>query len=179
MGRGSVNRLFTFKCDTKLRLVSTTKSQHQVQRRLFLDVVVRKSTAILKLLSSKDQALLFRRNSLFVLNLGLHVGDGVVGFDIQSDGLASERLHEDLHSTTSETKHKVQGGLFLDVVVRKSTAILKLLACKDQTLLLRRNSLFVLNLRLHIGDGVVGFDIQSDGLARERLHEDLHGTTSK
>uniref|UniRef100_A0A453CNL0 Uncharacterized protein n=1 Tax=Aegilops tauschii subsp. strangulata TaxID=200361 RepID=A0A453CNL0_AEGTS len=37
--------------------------------------------------------------------------------------------------TTTEAEHKVEGGLLLNVVVRKGAAILQLLACEDQTLL--------------------------------------------
>ena len=44
-------------------------------------------------------------------------------------GLASQRLHEDLHAS-SQTQHQVEGGLLLDVVIRQGAAILKLLACK-------------------------------------------------
>ena len=43
-------------------------------------------------------------------------------------------LHEDLHAA-SQPQNQVQSGLLLDVVVRKSAAILKLLASKDQALL--------------------------------------------
>ena len=45
-----------------------------------------------------------------------------------------------LLSTTTETKHKVQRRLLLDVVVVQGTAILKLLASKNQALLIRWNS---------------------------------------
>jgi hypothetical protein len=48
-----------------------------VKRRLLLDVVVRERTAVLELLAGKDQTLLIRRNALLVLDLGLHVLDGV------------------------------------------------------------------------------------------------------
>jgi len=48
-----------------------------VQRGFLLDVVVRQGAAILQLLASKDQALLVRRNALFVLDLGLDIVDGV------------------------------------------------------------------------------------------------------
>jgi len=78
-------------------LGTTTKAQHQVQRRLLLDVVVRQSTAIFQLLASEDQTLLIRRDSFLVLDLGLDILDGVRGFDLESDGLAREGLHEDLH----------------------------------------------------------------------------------
>ena len=36
-------------------------------------------------------------------------------------------------------------------------------------------TLLVLNLALHIVDGVRGLHLQRDGLAREGLDEDLHG----
>ena len=65
--------------------------------RLLLDVVVGKSAAVFKLLASENQALLIRRNSFLVLDLLLHVVDGVGRFDFEGDGLASESFHEDLH----------------------------------------------------------------------------------
>ena len=36
-----------------------------------------------------------------------------------------------------------------------------------------------MNLRFHVLNRVVWFDIQGDRLSREGLDEDLHGTTSK
>ena len=74
----------------------------------------------------------------------------------EGDGLvASERLDEDLHAS-SQMKH-VQGGLHLDVVVGESAAVFQLLAGgKDQTLLVRRNALLILDLLLHVVDGVGG-----------------------
>jgi len=55
-------------------------------------------------------------------------------------------------------------GLFLDVVVRQSSSVLKLLASEDQPLLIGGNSLLVLNLRLYILDGIRGLDFKCDGL---------------
>ena len=78
---------------------------------------------------------------------------------------------------TTETEHKVEGALLLDVVIRKSATVLELLASEDETLLVRRDPLLVLNLRLHIVDRVGRLDLQGDGLAREGLDEDLHTTT--
>jgi hypothetical protein len=48
----------------------------------------------------------------------------------------------------------VKSGLLLNVVVGKSTAILELFASEDKTLLIRRNSLLVLDLALYIIDGI-------------------------
>lgn len=42
-----------------------------------------------------------------------------------------------LLGTTTQAEHQVEGGLLLDVVVAQGTAILQLLAGKDQTLLVR------------------------------------------
>jgi len=50
---------------------------HSTDIAYLLDVVVGKSTAVLKLLSSKDQALLVRWDSLLVLDLALDIVDGV------------------------------------------------------------------------------------------------------
>merc|ERR1719209_1783196 len=80
-----------------------------------------------------------------------------------------------LLSTSPQPEDKVEGGLLLDVVVGQSPAILQLLASKDQPLLVRGDSLLVLDLSLHILDGVRRLHLEGDGLAREGLHEDLYG----
>ena len=56
------------------------------------------SPSILELLSCEDQSLLIWGNALLVLDLGLNVLDGVRGLHLQGDGLASQSLHENLHS---------------------------------------------------------------------------------
>ena len=76
---------------------TTSKSQHQVQSRLLLDVVIRKSAAVLELLTSEDKSLLIRGDTLLVLDLLLHILNGVRGLHIKSDGFARERLHKNLH----------------------------------------------------------------------------------
>lgn len=63
----------------------------------------------------------------------------------------------------------MEGGLLLDVVIRESTAILKLFSSKDQTLLIWRDTLLVLNLRLNIVDGIAGLNLEGDGLARNYM----------
>ena len=62
----------------------------------------------------------------------------------------------------------------LDVVVRHSAVILELLAGKDESLLIRRDALLVLNLRLYARDRVRRFHLEGDGLPGEGFHEDLH-----
>merc|ERR1712214_255586 len=140
---------------------------------LLLDVVVRKSSSILQLLSSKDQPLLVWGNPLLVLNLGLDILNGVRRFHLQGDSLASKGLHKDLH-TTPQSQHKMEGRLLLDVVVRESSSILQLLSSKDQPLLVWGDALLVLNLGLDILNGVRRLHLQSDGLASQGLDKDLH-----
>ena len=67
-----------------------------------------------------------------------------------------------------------KGPSVFDLVVRQSAAVLKLLAVEDEALLVGRDALLVLDLLLDVVDGVRRLDVQSDGLARERLDEDLH-----
>ena len=79
-----------------------------------------------------------------------------------------------LLASATQTEHQVEGALLLDVVVRKSAAVLELLAGEDQTLLIRGNAFLVLDLGLDVFDGVGRLDIEGDGLTREGLHENLH-----
>jgi hypothetical protein len=69
----------------------------------------------------------------------------------------------------------VQSRFLLNVIVGESAAILELLASENQALLVRRDALLILNLRLDIVNSVARLDLQGDGLARESLDEDLHG----
>jgi hypothetical protein len=59
----------------------------------------------------------------------------------------------------------------LDVVVAQGTAILKLLAGEDQTLLVRGNALLVLDLGLDVVDGVARLNVEGNGLTRQGLDE--------
>jgi len=65
--------------------------------RLLLDVVVRESSAILKLLASEDETLLVWRNSFLVLDLCLDVLDGVARLNLQGYSFTGEGFDEDLH----------------------------------------------------------------------------------
>merc|ERR1719498_1365177 len=129
-----------------------------MKSRFLLDVVVRKGCAVLKLLSSEDESLLIWWDSFFVLDLGLDVLNGVGWFDIEGDGLASESLDEDLH-TSSESQDEMKSRFLLDVVVRKGSAILKLLSSEDESLLIWWDSFFVLDLGLDVLNSVGWLDI--------------------
>ena len=114
-----------------------------MESKLLLYVVVREGPTVLKLLSSEDQPLLVWGNSLLVLDLGLDVLDGVRRLHLEGDRLACQSLHEDLHPTT-ETENQMEGGLLLDVVIRESSTVLKLLPGEDQSLLIWGDALLVL-----------------------------------
>jgi len=83
---------------------------------LLLDVVVTESSTILELLSSEDESLLIGWDTLLVLDLSFDVLDGVCWLNIKGDGLTSQGLDEDLH-TSSKSKNEMESGLLLDVIV--------------------------------------------------------------
>jgi len=157
-------------------LHTASESKNQVKGRLFLDIIVGQGSTVLELFSSEDESLLIRGNALFVLNLALDVFNGVGWLDLQSDSLASQSLHENLH-TTSESEHQVESRFFLNIVVTQSSAIFELFAGENQSLLIGWDALLVLNLGLDILDGVGWLDLQGNGLASQRFHENLHTAT--
>ena len=80
---------------------------------------------------------------IIYLDLGLDVFDGITGLDLEGDGLAGQRLDEDLHASP-QPQDQVKGGLLLDVVIGQGPAVLQLLAGEDQPLLVRGDALLVL-----------------------------------
>jgi hypothetical protein len=70
-----------------------------MEGRLFLDVIIQESAAIFELLSGEDEALLVGGDSLLVLDLPLDVLDYIPGLDLEGDGLASQGLDKNLHTT--------------------------------------------------------------------------------
>lgn len=152
------------------RLLTTTKTENQMESALLLNVVVAQSATILQLLTSKDQTLLVRWNAFLVLDLRLDVINGIRGLHFQRNSLASQSLDKDLHTTT-KTKDQVQSRFLLNIVVGKGAAVLELLASEDETLLVRWDTLLILDLRLYIVDGVRRFDLKSDGLSGKGLYD--------
>merc|ERR1719492_685723 len=108
-----------------------------MQSGFLLDVIIRQSSSIFQLLSREDETLLLRWDTLFILNLGLDILNGVIRLNIESNRLSGQGFDENLHRTTSQSKHQMQRRLFLNVVIRQSPAILQLLSSEDQPLLLR------------------------------------------
>ena len=82
-----------------------------------------------------------------------------------------------LSATTTKAQYQMQRGFFLDVVVRQCSPVLQLLAGKDETLLIRWDTFFVLDLLLDVFDRVTGFDVKRDGLPGQSFNENLHGAT--
>merc|ERR1712227_631662 len=154
-------------------LHTTSQSENQMQGAFLLDVVIREGSSIFQLLSSEDQSLLIWCDSFLILDLSLDILDGIRWFNLQGDGLASEGLNKDLHPS-SQSENQMQGTLLLDIVVRESSSIFKLLSSKDQSLLVWGNSFLVLDLGLDVLNGVRWLDLKGDGLASEGLNEDLH-----
>lgn len=62
-------------------------------------------------------------------------------------------------STATKSQHKMKSRLLLNIVVRQSTSIFQLLASKDQSLLIRRNSFLILDLGLYIFYRIRGFNL--------------------
>jgi len=119
---------------------------------------------------------LIGRDSFLVLNLSFDILNGVRWLYVKSDGLASQGLNEDLH-TTSESEDQMKCGFLLDVVVRESSSILKLFSCKDESLLIRWDSFLILDLGLDIFDCVRWLNIKGNSLSSESLDEDLHSSS--
>jgi len=153
--------------------LASSQSENQVKSRFLLDVVIWKSSAIFKLLSSEDESLLIGGDSFLILDLGLDVVNGIWGFNIEGDGLSSKGLDEDLHSS-SESKDQMKGWFLLDVVVWQGSSIFELLSSEDKSLLIGGDSFFVLNLSFDVINSVRWFNVKSDGLSSQGLNKDLH-----
>ena len=95
---------------------------------------------------------------------------------LELSGKGSEcRLNLDgTHTSTSESENQVEGGLLLDVVVRESSAILKLLTSENKSLLIWWNTFLILNFGFDVLDGVRWLHIESNCLTRQGLDKNLH-----
>ena len=71
----------------------------------------------------------------------------------------------------------MESRLLLDVVISEGPAVFELLACEDESLLIRGDSFLVLDLGLHVLNAVRGLHVQGDGLSSQSLHEDLHASS--
>jgi hypothetical protein len=154
-------------------LHTTSKSEDQMESGFFLDIIVRKGSSILKLLSSEDESLLIWWDSFLVLDLCFDILNGVSWLDIEGDGLTSESLDEDLH-TSSKSKDEMECGLLLDVVIGEGSTVFELLTSKDKSLLIWWDTFLVLDLSLDILNGVSWLDVQGNCFACKGFDENLH-----
>ena len=83
-------------------------------------------------------------------------------------------LHRSADSS-SEAQNQVQCAFLLDVVVGQGSPVFQLFSGEDESLLVRRYALLVLDFRSHGCYGVFMGHIQRDGLSSQGLHEDLDG----
>jgi hypothetical protein len=97
-------------------LHTSSKSENQMESGFFLDIVVRKCSSILKLLSSKDKSLLIWWDTFLILDFSFNVLNGVCWLNVKSNGFSSKGLDEDLH-TSSKSEDQVESGFLLNVVV--------------------------------------------------------------
>ena len=65
-----------------------------------------------------------------------------------------------LTATTSETEDEMECGLLLDVVVGEGSAVFQLFASEDETLLIWRDALFILDFCFHILNSITCFDLR-------------------
>jgi len=56
-----------------------------MESRFLLDVIVGEGSAVFELLASKDKSLLIRWDSFLILDLGLHVLNGIGWLNIEGD----------------------------------------------------------------------------------------------
>ena len=96
--------------NSNVNKLTATKTKHQVKGRLLLNVIVGESATVFQLFTGKDQTLLLRRDTLLVMDLCLHILNGVTRLHPHCDGFTSERLN---------------------VTVGESATVLQLFASKD------------------------------------------------
>ena len=98
----------------------------------------------------------------------------LIALVLSSESSSSGLDLDDTSASSSKSKNEMKGGLLLDVVVSEGSAILELLTGEDKSLLVRGDSLLILDLSLNVVDGIGSLDIKSDGLSGQSLYEDLH-----
>jgi len=71
----------------------------------------------------------------------------------------------------------VKSGFFLDVVVSKGSSIIELFSSENKSLLIWRDTFFVLNFLFDVFNGVGTFNFKSDGFSCQSFNENLHSTS--
>jgi len=139
-------------------LHTSSQSEDQVESWFLLDVIIGEGSAVFQLFTSKDESLLIGWDTFLVLDFSLDIIDGIWWLNVQGDGLSSQSLNEDLHST-SKSENQMEGWFLLDVVVTEGSAVFQLFASEDKSLLIGWDTFFILDLGFDVVDGVRWFDV--------------------
>lgn len=77
--------------------------------------------------------------------------------------------------TSAKARHHMEGGLLFYPVIIQSFAIFNLVPCKQEPLLIRRNSCLPKDFRMHLFDCcIVASDLDSDCLSSSAFHKELN-----
>jgi len=88
---------------------------------------------------------------------------------------ARRKTRNDQRQSKRKKERKERRLTLLDVVVGKGSSIFELLSGEDESLLVRRNTLLVLNLGFDVVDSIGRLDLESDGLSSQAGEEKGRG----
>ena len=154
-------------------LHTAAESKNEMKSRFLLNVIVAKSAPVLELFPGEDETLLIGGNAFLVLDFRFHILDRIRRFHFERDRFSGQRFDENLHAA-AQTENEMESRFLLDVVVAERATVFELLSREDESLLIGRDSFFVLDFRFYVFDRVRGFDLERDRFAREGFDEDLH-----
>jgi len=112
------------------------------------------------------------RDSFLVSDQFLDFLDCVSSFSLKCDSFTSESSYEDLF-TSSHSQNKVNGGFFLNVVVRESSLSVELLSSENKSLFSSGNSFSFLDLLVNRLNRISVFNFESHSLSSQSSNEDL------
>ena len=138
-----------------------------------LNVVIRERTTVFKGLASEEQILYFGGNKFLTLKFFLHIVDRVCWRNLQHEHLSGHRLHEDPRAFEYRGD-KMKDGVLSNVVVRERVAAV--VKYEGEPLLVRGDTLLILDFGLHVINPIRWLNVEWDGLAGRGLDRDLHTT---
>jgi len=147
-----------------------------MKSRFFLNIIIRESSSIFKLFTSKDKTLLIGRYAFLILDLCFDIFNCIRWFNFQCDSFTCQSLNKYLHSS-SKAKDKMKCRFFLDIVIRKGSSIFKLFTCKNKTLLIRGYTFFILYFSLNILNGIWSLNFKSDCFPCQSFDKNLHSSS--
>ena len=146
-----------------------------------VDAAATRRKAVLTDAASHEQILSFRSENLTahgdasgLFDLLLEHLDVIVLFDVHNARRCPGTAKKDVErGATAQSQQKGQFAPLVDSVVVQCAATVQLLALTYQTLLVRRNALLLLDLRLHTFNELQSVHVKRNGLPRQRLHTDM------